>query len=172
MKWIRSTYYTLHVLKAADPKLRKAIIANCSQETLKRIWECALNVFRGNIPPSACSKRKVRMYMNSIRKVADKSISVSAKRKVIGQRRGLLLPLLSAILSTPAGLVFRLRLLCYIKCVWPPPKLFRNTSSQQVPYSSKIKRKICMKLPPQSAYDKLINVSEMLREQTSHAKLG
>ena len=83
MKRIRSTYHTLDVLHAADPKLRKAIIANCNQETLKSIIECPLNDLRGNIPLSAFSKRNLRTHKNSLRKVADNSISLSAKRKVI-----------------------------------------------------------------------------------------
>ena len=109
MKRIRSIYHTLHVLKAADPKLRSAIIEKCNQETLKSICECALNALRGNIPLSVCSKRKMRTYKNSIRKVADKSVSLSAKRNFIGQRGGFFLPLLSAILTTLAGLLFRWR---------------------------------------------------------------
>ena len=109
MKRIRSTYHTLHDLKAAEPKLRRAIIANCNQETLKRICEFASNFLRCNIPLSACSIRTLRAYKNSIRKVADKSVSLSAKRKVIVQRGGFLLPLLSAILPNLTGLLFRSR---------------------------------------------------------------
>jgi len=45
----------IHFLKVADPKLRKAIIANCNQETMKSICQCVLNVLRGNIPLSDCS---------------------------------------------------------------------------------------------------------------------
>ena len=82
MKRLRSTYHTLHVFKAADTKLRKASIPTSNHETLKNICECALNVLHGNIPFSACSKRKLRTYKNNLRKVADKSISLSAKRKV------------------------------------------------------------------------------------------
>ena len=77
MKRIHSTYHTLHILKGADPKLRKAIFANCNQETLKIICDFALNVLRGNIPLSVCSKRKLRVYKNSISKVADKSVYLS-----------------------------------------------------------------------------------------------
>ena len=42
-----------------------------------------LNVLRGNIPQSACSKRKLRTYKNSLCKVADKIVSLFAKQKVI-----------------------------------------------------------------------------------------
>jgi len=106
MKRIRSTYHTIRVLKEADPKLREAINAKCNQETMKSICECAFNVSCGNIPMSACIKRKLRTYKNSLRKVADKSLSLSAKRKVISQRGRFLLPLLSVILPNPAELLF------------------------------------------------------------------
>ena len=102
MKRIRSTHHTLRILKEADPKLRKAIIANCNRETVKSICEWALNVLHGNIPLSACSKRKLHIYKNSHRKVADKSVSLAAKRKFISQRGGFLLPLLFAIPLTIA----------------------------------------------------------------------
>ena len=90
MKRIRSTYHTLHVLEEADPKLRKAIIVNCNQDTLKGICECALNFLSGYIPLSACSKRMLRTYKNSLLKVAQKIVSLSAKRKVISKRGGFL----------------------------------------------------------------------------------
>ena len=109
MTRLRSTYHNLHVLKAADLKLRRAIITNYNQETLKSICECALNVLRGNIPLNACSKRKLRAYKDSIRKIADKSVSLSAKRMFIAQREGFFLPLLSAILPTLDGFLFRSR---------------------------------------------------------------
>jgi len=109
MKRIRLTYYTLYVLKATDPKLRKAIIAKCNQETLKSICECDLNVLRGNIPLRPCSERMLKTYRNSILKAADKSVFLSAKRKVILRRGGFLIPLLFAILQTLHGLLFRSR---------------------------------------------------------------
>jgi hypothetical protein len=55
----------------ADSKLRKAEIANCKQGILKIIYECAVNVLHGNITLTACSKRKLKKYKNSIRNAAD-----------------------------------------------------------------------------------------------------
>ena len=106
MRRTRSTYHTLHVLKAAARKLRKAIMANCNQETLKSNCEYALNGLRGNIPLSACSKRKSPTYNDILRKVADNSVSLTANRKVISQRGEILLPRLSAILHNLTGLLF------------------------------------------------------------------
>ena len=49
MKRIKSNYHTLKVLKSAQPKLPKAIIAKCNREVLNRISECILNVLYGNL---------------------------------------------------------------------------------------------------------------------------
>jgi len=49
VKRIRSNYHTLQVLNTADPKLRKAILANCKRELVKTLSECSLNLLRGNV---------------------------------------------------------------------------------------------------------------------------
>ena len=109
MKRIRLTYHTLHVLKWADPKLRNAIIANCNMEALNGICECALNVLHVNIALTAWRKRKLKKHKTSLRNLAENTMCLSAKRKVIGQKGGFLLPLLNAILPRLAGLVFSSR---------------------------------------------------------------
>ena len=131
MKRIRSTYHTLRDFKVAGPTLPRAIIANCNRDTVKSICECALKVLHGNIPLSACSKRNLRIYKNIIRKVADKSVSLAAKQKFISQRGGFILPLLSAILPTIAGLLFRSNLPCCIKWIWSRPNILRSSRFQR-----------------------------------------
>jgi len=49
MKRLRPNYHALYVLKAATPKLRKAIISNSDRELVNSICECVLNVLNG--PP-------------------------------------------------------------------------------------------------------------------------
>jgi len=49
MKRVRSNYHAVHVLKTAEPKLRKALITNCNKELVNCISECVLNVLNGNI---------------------------------------------------------------------------------------------------------------------------
>ena len=46
MKRLRSNYHTLHVLKTATPKLRKAIVSNYDRELVHSICKCVLN---GNV---------------------------------------------------------------------------------------------------------------------------
>ena len=59
MKRIKENYHTLHVLKEARPKLRKAIISNCDRDLVNSISKCILNVLNCNITLTSCVKRKL-----------------------------------------------------------------------------------------------------------------
>ena len=107
MKRIRSNYHALQVLKTADPKLRKAILANCKCDLVKTLSECSLNLLRGNVKLTPCQKRKLHKYRAHLRKLADKRVSLTSKKKDIVQRGGFLLPLLGAVLPTIASLLFK-----------------------------------------------------------------
>jgi len=107
MKRIESNYHTLQVLKTSDPKLRKAILANCKSELVKTLSECSLNLLRGNVKLTLCQKKKLRKYRVYLRKLADRHVLLTSKKKTIVQRGGFLLPLLGAVLPTIASLIFR-----------------------------------------------------------------
>jgi len=105
MKREKSNYHAPHVLKTAEPRLRKAIDSNCKKELEKTISECVLNALNGNIKLTGCSKPNLRKHKAALRKVADKRVSLSSKKKFIVQNGGFLLPLLSAVLPTIASLI-------------------------------------------------------------------
>ena len=100
MKRVSSHYNTLQVLKTAEPKLRKAKISICNKEPVYSISECVLNVLNGNIKLTGCNTHKLQKYKAAKRKVADRHVSLSGKKKLILQRGGFLLHLLSPVLAT------------------------------------------------------------------------
>jgi hypothetical protein len=104
---MKSNYHALQVLKSANPKLRKVILSNCNKELLNSISECALNVLNGNLSLKPCNTGKLRKHKAVLRKIVDKRLPLAAKRKVIVQRGGFLLPLLSVTLPFLANLLFR-----------------------------------------------------------------
>jgi len=106
MKRVKFYYHALHVLKTAEPRLRKSIISNCKRELVNIISEC-LNVLNGNIKLTRCNTRKLRKHKAALRKVAYKRVPFSSKKKLIVQRGGFVLPLLSTVLPTIASLIFR-----------------------------------------------------------------
>ena len=105
MKRVKSKYHALHVLKTVEPKLRKAIISNCNKELVNSISECILNVWNGNVKLTGCNMRKLRNHKFTLCKVADKRVPLSTKKKLIVQRAGFLLPLLSAVLPANTSLI-------------------------------------------------------------------
>jgi len=48
-------------------------------------------------------------FKGPLRALADKKVSISSKKRLLNQRGGFLVPLLSAILPTIASLIFRSR---------------------------------------------------------------
>jgi len=100
---MKTYYHTLQVLKTADPKLRKLIISMCNKYIVNCISGCALNVLNGNINLTGCDTRKLQKLKAALRKISDK------KKKLIVQRGGFLLPILSASLPTLASRIVRNR---------------------------------------------------------------
>jgi len=81
MKRIRSNYHSLHVLKDAHPKLRRAILAISDRELINSVGECALNVLQGNVKLSKCAKRKLCKFRRQLRTVADRHVPLALRRK-------------------------------------------------------------------------------------------
>jgi len=109
MKRVKTNYHTLQVLKKADSKLRKAIISKCNKEVVHCKSKCILNVLNGNIKLTGCDTRKLQKHKAALRKISDNHVPLSAKKKLIEQRGGFLLPLLSANLPSLASLIARNR---------------------------------------------------------------
>jgi len=107
MKRIKANYHTLHVLKNAKPKLRGAIISEGGKELINGTYECVLNVLNGNIPLSTCVKRRLKNHKLAFRRLADKRVRHSAKKRLLVQKGGFLLRLLSTVLPILASAIFR-----------------------------------------------------------------
>jgi hypothetical protein len=106
MKRLKLNYHSFQVLKTAQPKLRKAIISNCKREILNCISECILNVLNGNLKVSDCAKQKLRKHKSLLRKVTDKRVSPSVRKRLINQHGRFILTLLTVVLATLANLLF------------------------------------------------------------------
>jgi len=107
MKRVKPNYHALHVFKTAEPRLRKAFITNFNKELVNCISECMLNVLNGNIRLCDFKTRKLSKYKSALRKVSYKHVPLDIKKRLIMQREGFLLPLLSAILPTIASLILK-----------------------------------------------------------------
>jgi len=106
MKRIKYNFHKLHTVKDAQPKLRKATISNCDKDLVNSVSEYALNLLHGNVKLSECTRRKLRIYRRQLRTVVDRRVPLARKEKLIIQRGGFLVPLLTAVLPTLASLIY------------------------------------------------------------------
>jgi hypothetical protein len=74
---------------------------------ISSINECVLNVLVGNVRLSTCLKRKMQKYKLALRRLADKRVRKSAKKRLLIQKGGFLLALLTSILPIVASVIFR-----------------------------------------------------------------
>jgi hypothetical protein len=109
MRRIKSNFHELHVLRNEKTKLRKAILSNCNKELINTISECVLNVLIGNLKLTDCQRRRLQKFRGQLRSVAGRRVALATKKRLINQRGGFLVPLLSAIQPTVASLIFRSR---------------------------------------------------------------
>ena len=70
MKRVKSNYHALHVLKTAEPKLRKALITNCNKELVNCISECLLNLLNGNLKLSFWQAAEIQFSASQCRRQA------------------------------------------------------------------------------------------------------
>jgi len=107
MKRVKLNYRALHVLMRAEPRLHKALITNCNKELVNCISDCVLHMVNGNLKLSDCNTSRLQKHKSALRKVADTHVSLSGKKRLIAERGVFLLPLLSVILPTNGGLIFK-----------------------------------------------------------------
>jgi hypothetical protein len=103
MKRIRSNYHLLHALKVAPPRLRKAIVENSDKGLFLGIAELVLNVLKGNCKISDASTKRLRKHKGALRRMVDREVAL--KKKLVVQRGGFLIPLLTAALSALPSLL-------------------------------------------------------------------
>lgn len=95
----------LKMLHKATPKQRLLILQSASDELILTLCEVALNILYGTIPIRPKDYRKLKKRRAEIKLVADKKISLSAKKRVLNQKGGFLLPLLSVAVPFISSLI-------------------------------------------------------------------
>ena len=95
----------LRVLNKATPKLRKAILSNSNRELLLALCEVIANVLSGSVQLKPKHKKSLRRHCGVLRKIADKSTPLKAKKKLIVQKGGFLPAVLGPALGVLATII-------------------------------------------------------------------
>jgi len=103
MNRLKSQLHFLHVLKEAKLQARRALLTSTDDDLMKAILECAINTLNGNHKLTKEDKGKLSKYKNRLRALVKAKISFKSKRKLLVQKSGFLVPLLTSILSGVIG---------------------------------------------------------------------
>lgn len=100
---LKKNFALLRALASVNPRTRRAIISTSPKQLILAICEIVDNLLRGNVILKAGDRSRLVRYRHILRQIADKSISVEVKKKVLIQHGGalplLLIPALTAIAS-------------------------------------------------------------------------
>lgn len=95
------------LLKSLCECPRKQLLKKLTNEKLKIVCECALNLLRGNIPVTKSQKAKLQKHKAALRKLASKKLPLFKKKRVLLQKGsgflGILLPTALSLLSSIIG---------------------------------------------------------------------
>ncbi len=95
----------LKLLYNASSKQWSVILQSASDQLILTLCEIALNVLRGTIPLNNAQFRRLKKRKEEIKYAASKKINVERKKRMINQRGGFLLPLLSVAIPFITSLV-------------------------------------------------------------------
>ena len=104
MKHVKENLHTLHVLKNARLKLRKAFISNCYRDLVNCISQCVMNVLNSKGAQTGCVNLKLSKHRLAFRMLVARRVLLQGKKRLIVQRGGVILPLMKAVLPTLASL--------------------------------------------------------------------
>ena len=75
-KRLRMNEQFFHLLARSSAKRRTLLLKQTTKEKLASLFEICLNILRGNLPLSPHMHRKLKLERNTLRKLADKKISL------------------------------------------------------------------------------------------------
>lgn len=101
---LRRNFALLKTLTRSSPKIRKVILQECPPDLIQAICEICMNLLKGNIPITQCQHHKLKRYKETIRQMACRKDGVRKKKKLLNQKGGFLLPLLTTVLPMVADL--------------------------------------------------------------------
>ena len=81
-------------LMQAQPQFRKKMIQQAPKELIHCISECCQNVLKGNVSLSNRQKQQLKSKRHHLRQLADRTVPVPKKKKILNQQGGFL-PLLA-----------------------------------------------------------------------------
>ena len=103
MKKLMANKHFLHILKNANPQLRKNILKDSNPDLIKALCEVCMNTLNGNMKISNSTKSQLKKYKKTLRCLASPKVKLTRKRKLLIQKGGFLPVLLGSLLAGAVG---------------------------------------------------------------------
>lgn len=103
MKKLMTNKHFLHILKNANPQLRKNILRNSNPGLIKALCEICTNTLNGNMIISKSTKVRLKKYKKTLRNLASPKVKLTRKRNILIQKGGFLPVLLGSLLAGAVG---------------------------------------------------------------------
>ena len=82
----------------SKPKRARQILKNANSELIESIRQCVLNVLRGIVSLSKQDRKRLERYKSRLRKIVNKKVKYSDRKKVIQHGANFIVPLLGALI--------------------------------------------------------------------------
>ena len=102
---IKRNFDALRVLQRANPKLRKAIIQNSKGDLILALCEVIENTLHGTVKLTLIQRKKLKRYGEVLRRVANRSVAIKEKQKLLVQRGGFLSVILPPAIALVSALI-------------------------------------------------------------------
>lgn len=105
---VRTHAVLLKTLAHCSAKHRRQLLKTADRGLIDAICECVVNVLRGNIKLSPVHKRSLGKHKRHLRKLADRKTPLKERKRIITQRGGFFIPLLSRLVGPVLGVLSNL----------------------------------------------------------------
>lgn len=89
----------LKLLYHADVKQKRAFLSSSTESQLKAVFEVVLNVLYGSVLLTSKQVKQLEVHKNIIRRLADRSLCIQKKRKLLFKHITLIPLVLKPVLS-------------------------------------------------------------------------
>lgn len=102
---LKKNFALLRALQTANARQRKAIISTSPNHLIRSICEIADNLLKGNVVLNPVERKRLNKYKRLLRKIVDKNVPLTDKKRALIQQGGALPALLIPALTAVASLI-------------------------------------------------------------------
>ena len=85
---VRQKPFLKSILREANRKRRNALVDQANKDQINAVSELVLNTLKGHVPISQATHRRLERHKNVLRKLAQRTTSLKAKKRLLVAQKG------------------------------------------------------------------------------------